>query len=347
MDNSLDKDTIIEKYSQAKEKTQGLRIRDYAEIIGVSEMELLIANPENHYVRKITTDSVNILTELHQLDEVMALTRNSSAVLEATGNYPNIEEGHAGAIGVGSPIDVRLFTKKWEYCFLTERPKDNGMLRSIQFFDKSGTAVHKVYLRDKSNFNFYESLKTRFAEEINQIPNVEAKEEKSFKKLSDEEVLDFNKEWTELEDTHDFSRLLRKYNVRRIDALRNAPEDLSYKVYNSSVIDLLYNVSDKEIPIILFVPNDAAVQLYSGTVKNIRLIENWTNIIDDKLNLHLRNDMITESRVVKKPTKNGIITSLELYDSDLETALYIYGVREENSKESEQWRKAVLSLDKY
>jgi putative hemin transport protein len=57
--------------------------------------------------------------------------------------------------------------------------------------------------------------------------------------------------------------------------------------------------------------------------------------------MHLRQDQIASVWVVRKPTVDGVVTSLELFDHSGELILMLFGQRKPGLPENIQWR-AVL-----
>jgi putative hemin transport protein len=70
----------------------------------------------------------------------------------------------------------------------------------------------------------------------------------------------------------------------------------------------------------------------------------WVNVMDPDFNLHLRGDAIASAWIVKKPTTDGHVTSLELFDSDGETIALLFGKRKPGQPESEAWRTLASEL---
>ena len=64
-------------------------------------------------------------------------------------------------------------------------------------------------------------------------------------------------------------------------------------------------------------------------------------MLDPTFNLHLREDAIASAWVVRKPTRDGDVTSLELFDKD-GFCFTLFGLRKPGKPELEAWR-AVLS----
>ncbi len=60
---------------------------------------------------------------------------------------------------VGPDIDLRLFMDHWEFGFAVTDETEEGPRRSLQFFDRDGTAVHKIYLTAESDVAMWSSLR--------------------------------------------------------------------------------------------------------------------------------------------------------------------------------------------
>jgi putative hemin transport protein len=70
----------------------------------------------------------------------------------------------------------------------------------------------------------------------------------------------------------------------------------------------------------------------------------WWNILDPGFNLHLREDVVSTAWVVRKPTRFGAITSLELFDAAGGLLLMMFGERAPEAEETASWRRIVLGL---
>jgi putative hemin transport protein len=67
-------------------------------------------------------------------------------------------------------------------------------------------------------------------------------------------------------------------------------------------------------------------------------------VLDPGFNLHLREDHIASAWVVKKPTVDGLVTSLELFDAQGETIAMFFGERKPGHAELCAWRDLVEQL---
>jgi putative hemin transport protein len=79
-------------------------------------------------------------------------------------------------------------------------------------------------------------------------------------------------------------------------------------------------------------------------VKRVEVMGSWLNVLDPGFSLHMREDRIAATWVVKKPTSDGVVTSLELFDRDGEAMAMFFGERKPGKPELEPWRALVADL---
>jgi putative hemin transport protein len=329
-------------------KTSGtVRNRDIANTLKISEAELLASECGGNTTR-LTGDFRELIKGLPALGKVMALTRNEQAVHEKVGVYENITANGAMGMALGSDIDLRLFFSHWKLGYAVCEPTVKGTrdTYSLQFFDASGQAVHKIFLRDDSNLAAYQRLVTHF-EAADQMPGekVQALAVSEAQRLDDDiDQKGLRASWEALKDTHEFFGLLKKFKVARTQALRLAGEDLAYAIPTSSVRSLLETVASTRLPIMVFVGNRGCIQIHTGPVHNVKVMGPWLNVLDADFNLHLREDLIASVWAVKKPTDDGVVTSVEIFDQAGETIALVFGKRKPGIPESAEWRATVANL---
>ncbi|HEY3301888.1 MAG TPA: ChuX/HutX family heme-like substrate-binding protein [Methylophilaceae bacterium] len=321
-----------------------LRNREAAHAINISEGEA-IANCVGRGAIRLKNEFPSIIAEVPKLESVMALTRNEVAVHEKTGVYKNFSYEHVGLV-VGPDIDLRIFFSQWKYGYAVEDKSGDGIQRSLQFFDAVGTAVHKIHLKAASNIEAWEKLVATFQDSNQAVGEVLSFSKKPEVFLADDEVdVDgFRNAWLKMVDTHDFFMLLKKYKLSRIQGLKFAPERHAYQVSNQSLRQMLTAAANDQTSIMCFVDSSGVIQIHTGPIKNVVEMGEWINIMDPTFNLHLRMDMIAESWVVKKPTDDGIVTSLELFDSSKTLVAQFFGERKPGKPELSTWRAIVEKL---
>ncbi|UOU98015.1 hypothetical protein MUU74_16160 [Chryseobacterium daecheongense] len=335
---------LKEKWEALKAENPHLRIRNAAAQLGVSEAELLITNIGNE-VTVLKPEFANILSEVEQLGKVMALTRNDECVHERKGTYLNgdFSSPHA-QLFVGEDIDLRIFLHLWKFAFAVVE----GDKKSLQFFGKDGLALHKIYLTKDSNAEAFDVIVEKYkAEDQDQTFEFEAVAAKPVEKPDAEiDVEGFQKEWRELTDTHNFFMMTRKYGVSRTQALRLAPEGFAVKIDNSKVVNVLEDASEKNIPIMVFVGNRGIIQIHTGNVKKTLWHQQWFNVMDPDFNLHLDVTKIAEAWIVKKPTEDGEVTAIEVFNKEGDFIVQFFGKRKPGIPELQEWKDLVAELEK-
>jgi putative hemin transport protein len=146
-----------------------------------------------------------------------------------------------------------------------------------------------------------------------------------------------------MQDTHEFFHLLIKYGVSRTQALRLAGSNRATRVANNSMSKILDGAAASRDRIMIFVGNRGCLQVFSGDVTKIVRMGPWLNVLDPGFNLHLREDKIATSWVVSKPTRSGIVTSLELFDEAGENIALVFRKRDDREKAEDPSWSALLS----
>ncbi|WPV01766.1 ChuX/HutX family heme-like substrate-binding protein [Mucilaginibacter sp. cycad4] len=333
--------SLKEQYLAFKAENPRKRIRDIAAALNVSEAELLMTGLGEN-VTILENKFEDLLKEITSLGYVMALTRNEYCVHERKGIYEKVSFGpHAGLV-LGPDIDLRLFMSHWKLGFAAE---DNN-LKSFQFFDGNGVAIHKIYLTDKSNTEKYPELVARFRKADQQAVALLPSPAPAKPSLPDEEidVAEFQQAWTALQDTHEFFGLLKRFNLNRTQALRLAPAGFAKQINTGDFKTVMQSCSAKQVPIMVFAGNQGCIQIHTGTVTRLVEMDVWFNVLDPEFNLHLRMDAVTSVWHVVKPSSDGDINSLELFDAGGEMIVQLFGKRKPGLPELTGWREVLTAI---
>lgn len=341
--------TLRDTFEAFRAENPTTRIRTAARELGVSEAAL-VATGVDGTARRLRPDFEAVLEALSPLGPLMALTRNDACVHETTGAYDPVHTGLAHRMGqvLGTDIDLRLFLGRWRHAYAVATPWEggpDGVRRSLQFFDAHGDAVHKVFATRKTDLEGFLALVDRFAEDAAQPPAFEARPAPAADRPDAEvDVEGFLEDWAGLQDTHDFFPLLGKHEVGRVQALRLAEGRFTERVGDGAARAVLEAAAEGGVPIMVFVGNRGCVQIHTGPVK--KLVEHgpWYNVLDPGFNLHLDESRIAEAWVVRKPTEDGDVTALEVYDADGGQIVQFFGERKPGRAEREDWRAIVGAL---
>ena len=332
-------------WSTLRSNEKGLHALDIAKKLEVSEGEMLASacgkdGPVR--ARRLKGHIKEIFAKMPSLGTVKTVTRNPNAVIEVLGTYDKIE--FFGMMGQSvSSIDLRIFASRYGQAFAVREETKRGVSEGIQFFDPYGRAVHKMYLKEGSDRAAYEALVAEHLSD-DQSPAMEVDPEPPppvERPDAEVDVAAFRAEWEKMTDTHQFFGLLRKHDVTRTQALRLIGRDFGESVDGGAFTRLLHEAAKRAIDFMIFVGNPSMLQIHTGAVKKVVAMGSWINVLDPGFDLHVVESAITHTYVVRKPTADGIVTSLEVYSEDGETIVHVVGKRKPGQKESEEWRDVL------
>lgn len=344
-------ESLKQRHAQLRQQQPQLRLRNAAIELGVPEGVLLASQVGEGGAVRLDDAPEDILRALVPLGEVMGLTRNDWAVHECRGVYGNASFFEHGdfkqGLFVNADIDLRLFMNHWRFCFAATEQVHGGMLKSLQFFDKAGTAVHKIYLTERSSRVAYDALVGRFRARTQPMLIETESYEPRRPERPDSEIdwPGLRAAWSKLRGTHQFFPMLRRFHVGREQALRRVGDEFARCVTAASLRRALDLVSERACPITVLVGNRGCMQGYSGTVREVAAHGPWYNVLDRSFNLHVREDCIASAWVTRKPTEDGVVTALELFGARGEAILAIFGQRRPGLPEMPAWRDITCELE--
>lgn len=329
-------------YLQAKDANPGKYARDLAEILGISEAELT-ALRVSHDAARLDVDARTLLAALENVGGTKSITRNDFAVHEQQGRYENQHlSGHAGLILNPRALDLRLFLQHWQHIFSMSETTARGVRHSIQFFDAHGDAVHKVYNTDETDKAAWDALIAQYKTDVNPPLQIEAAPSTPARKAADASAIDAD--WRAMTDVHQFFQLLKRHDITRQQAFEAVGDDLAWRVENGSLTRLLNIAKEDQNEIMIFVGNRGCVQIFTGQIEKVMPHGEWINVFNERFTLHLVESAIAQSWITRKPTKDGFVTSLELFAADGTQIAQLYGQRTEGTPEQTQWREQLAQL---
>ncbi|RYF46547.1 MAG: hemin-degrading factor, partial [Cytophagaceae bacterium] len=290
-------------------------------------------------VVRLGGDFRDLLKQVPTLGHVMALTRNDALVHERKGVYEKVSfNNHVGLV-LGPDIDLRLFMHRWQWGFAV----NENDRRSLQFFDAQCEAIHKIYLTDESDLTAYGKLVTDFwSDDQSDSITVTAPDEKVTDKAdSDIDVAGFQASWLAMQDTHEFFGLLRQYGVGRQQGLRLAPEGHAQLLSMDVLKQVFTKAAERDVSIMVFVSNPGCIQIHTGRVKKLVQMGPWYNVLDPTFNLHLNEALVDQVWLTRKPTADGVVTALELFDKNGQNVALVFGERKPGKPELESWRAVI------
>lgn len=337
---------LAERWNALRSEKPALRIRDAAVALGVSEAEL-VALDLGKTATALTGDWRTLLSEMPSVGRVMCLTRNEHCVHERHGRFEGVEVGGPHGLVLGPDIDLRLFLSNWRYGFAVREPLEQGDRLSLQFFDPAGDAVHKIYATEETDRPAFEALIARHRADVPPLLAPAPRPAEAADRPDSEIDLEgLRRAWRAMKDTHEFFGMLGRFEVGRVQALRLAGEEFARELPARSLRDALEAARAEAVPIMIFVGNRGCIQIHSGPIERLLEVPGWFNVVDPAFNLHLRDAGVTRVFSVRKPTDDGVVTSIEAFDAHDRNILLMFGVRKPGKPELEAWRALVAGIEK-
>ncbi|MDR0219085.1 MAG: hemin-degrading factor [Enterobacteriaceae bacterium] len=344
--------SLYERYLQAKADNKAKYARDLAGYLNVSEGELLHSRVGID-AKRLNVDAPALLQELAAVGETKAITRNHFAVHEHIGRYENTQfNPHVGLVLNPYQLDLRIFFDHWTSVFSLIEPAKNGVRHSIQFFDRQGDALHKVYTTAKTDMAAWEALIEKYQTQENPALNVQPDEVPHHAEITEQLKVQLDEEWRAMTDVHQFFIMMKRHNLNRQQIFNAVQDDLAYRVDNMALNQLIEIAHKDQNEIMIFVGNRGCIQIFTGKLERLmpyqeeNSSQKWVNIFNRNFTLHLIENAIAESWVTRKPTADGFVTSLELFDAEGNQIAQLYGQRTEGTPEQTQWREQIAALPK-
>ena len=261
----------------AELRAKGMRHKDAAAAMGLSEGDAIAAHTGAHdkalRATRLKGPWVELLQALELCGPVLALTRNETTVHEKTGVYEKVSGTDAMGLAVGEVIDLRLFFSRWHAGFAVSEAAANAGVPpslSLQFFSPQGVAVHKIFVRDATDRDAFQSVIDTYTAAPDEPVQFAPAEKKAAPR--DDSAIDavaLADAWRGMQDTHEFFGLLNKFDVERQQSFRLTEGEFTQRGETSAVRELLLEASFDGTPIMVFVGSPGCIQIHSGPVVRI------------------------------------------------------------------------------
>lgn len=301
--NSVSPEVLKRRWDELRENKPQLRIREAASVLEVSEVELLASGCGENATR-LEADWLGLLNGIESLGPVLALTRNDNAVHEKTGFYLNTRLTDTGGRIQDENIDLFLDFRHWHSAFAVTEQTRQGARDSLQFFDRDGTAVHKIYMTENRCIPAYRALIERYRSE-----------DQSQRQYVEPPVLNIDS----VAAVAGNDRLGQVWHERLISCgavpYQSAEPLQTERLSPPLFRRFMEKASEIGAGLTVLVGNAGAVQVHSGPIEKLMITGPWFNVLDDGFNLHLKEDALAELRLAVRRAGDTSVNMLELYDA--------------------------------
>ena len=245
-----------------KQEHQKTRIKDAANILGVSEAELLSTTINQTSTLLKITDWEKAFKEISSLGNMMYLIRNDYAVFENTLRINKINSDTTYITLSDDNSIITINQSLIKYVFYTSAIIQGNKTYSIHLFDSYGTAIIKIYLQN-TKLKEFESIKNKYKKE-------------------------YNYELQKLKNKNLQTSCSGKIKTSSIRLMNNL---------NFSMQKYLEQISTNNQNVEIKIFNKAVTAMYKGSLQNIIHKFGWLNIMDPKFNLHAKDRLLNKNYI--------------------------------------------------
>lgn len=260
-------------WNDLKEKKPQIFNRDAASLLDCSEGELIALECGEKNVRLNVSDKVNFLNGLKAFGEFFWILRNDVSVLEVNGTIDFKEEKNV-IHGCG---DLCLIACEKSLVHFFVCRKEKFLKRSVQVFNAKGVAVFKAFLCDEAKIDDFD------------------------KWIVDNFIADNQSQEMEMQEAV-------ASDASKHSCVKHAENDAT-TIPADSFKRILEAAVASEETIQLVVGNHDACQGIKTSIKTVKGMPPWFNIMDDRLHMHIREDEIKRGVASKCAEKNESVFS--------------------------------------
>ena len=335
---------LKQRWQQLVNDNPRTRIRDAAEILDVSEMELL-ATDMPQKVLMLEGDFKALMQRLTKVGKIMSLVRNDVAVHELSGIYPTLQYSGDPQVGVAmEAIDLCIHFNEYRYAFAVRSPQGKHELRSIQTSDKCGQALQTIYLKNRDHVFLWDEIVEHFTAQ-QQKPTFDlGSAEPVSRSFVDIDLTKLKQEWQQMQHAQDLSEIIKRLGISQHEAVSFIGQPYNRKVEIQAINQLIEQIKEQAIACSVLVRNKGVTQIYSGRFHKTAAMGAWMNVLDPNFNLHILTSAVEDVWVVKKPTQQGLLTSLEAYDKKGRISLEITPINTSEKQDLTEWHQVLEKL---
>ncbi len=289
-----------------------------------------------------------LLARLAALGNLTEVTRNSSALLEKDNVSGALYMTNEMELAPAEALHLRIFYPQWVHGYALEEQDSgtNTAQHSLQFFDCLGSMMHKIMLSNSSDVTAFKQLVSDHAaaEQLTPahlLPQPADGTETALRKI---DVDALRSEWAQPHNHADFLQRQESFDQQRLRKLRLAGKAFAYQVANDSARIILQRMTEFGTAILAQVGNAGIVQAYYGKIKKFGIRDSRLKIMNTGFRMLLREDHIYSVWVTKKPTTDGIITALELFNRQGMQIASFLSKKDNGQPEPLEWRDSIMRL---
>lgn len=282
------------------------------------------------------------LLRLESLGEVRIITRNRAMIHDKTGRFANVSVAGPAMLVLNQSIDLRVFPQHWRHTLLRV-DGDGGQV--LHVFDGHGRPVIAIHRTAATDGQAWDAFAASARSGSDEPPRLDPEPQRQAERPDEEIDADgLRAAWDALRDVHEFHGMLKRFDVGRVQALRLVAGTWTRRLEADAPVRILHAAVARQLNIMVFVGNPGNIQIHTGPIATADLEGGHLRVRDPGFGLNCDLSRIREVWEVRKPTAEGGITTLELYDDRGDNAAILCGQRDPDKPERAEWRSAMSEL---
>jgi putative hemin transport protein len=330
-----DPDKVLTDWKQYRARASEATSSEFAKFVGLPEASVIAASVGSTAVR-LDDDWEDIINSLPDIGRVGVVTKCEGALHEKSGVFGRIMWDDERPVVLDNDINLRIRLESWACGFAIRE----NTARSIKVFDHFGAEVLRITLDASADIGAFDDL-VRSHANADQTRTMKIRKPVPVAAERADSIIDARgllSDWRSMLDTHDVFALARRYGASRVQAYRLVPDELARKVDTSAFRRLLTAVADAREEVMIFVASPGNVQIHIGTVDGIETKDRVLAATGPSFRLELLESRIASCWLINKPTTDGDISSLEIFDAEGAQLAWVFSKRKPGTPQLASWR---------
>lgn len=313
-------------------------VPDFAAAHAVTEAHLMAALVGESVIR-LDTDWEGIVQALPEAGEVTVVTRNPAATHRKHGVFDRIMWNEERPVVLDRNINLRIRLESWTHGFFAGAQIAGYDADGLHIFDSCGRSVLHVLARTPAGSEKLRELAQRFRDS-DQSPRIGVHRPSPPPAAPDDAEIDvaaLAAQWRSMLDTHDIFALARRHGAQRTQSYRLVPDDLASQVDTELFFEVLKEAARQGEGVMIFVGSPGNVQIHIGQVNTVSVTAERLSVEDETFGLEIARSLAASCWLVSKPTIDGEIRSIELFDDRGDQIAWVFGERRPGSAQAHSW----------
>ena len=288
-----------------------------------------------------------LLLRITRCGRLRVKTQNKFAEMESIGNFGSISLKNNELKSLDGFGNLKINLDNLESAYAFESILENGKYEySIHIFGLDGSPIHKFFLSENNSQEIFQWISSQLKHENQSPVQIIKQNQKNPTRIiwNKTDHFCFIDTWNASKTNQDFSRLLKHFNITRAQALRLAEGEMTHRLGRFEFENLLKTVAKVQTPLTIQVGNAGGVHYFSGNIDRFMANDFSPSADGNYFKIRINRKGIADAWRVTMPTKDGKITSLELYDYNGGPIISFFNDMRRNKKDSPYWLKILNNL---